>query len=129
MNKSIIIIRGLPGSGKSTVAELFENAHICTADDYHMVEDKYDWKPENVSIAHQKCQEKCESLMKIESPKIIIANTSTTIKEMNPYYNLATKYGYKIFSIIVENRHGGINIHNVPDEIIDKMKNRFEISL
>ena len=48
---------------------------------------------------------------------------------MNPYYNLATKYGYKIFSIIVENRHGGINIHNVPDEIIDKMKNRFEISL
>lgn len=94
-----------------------------------MVGDKYDWKPENVPLAHTKCQVKCENLMKINTPKIIVANTSTTVKEMQPYYDLAQKYGYKVFSIIVENRHNGINDHNVPEETIQKMRNRFDISL
>lgn len=129
MAKNLIIVRGLPGSGKSTLAELFGDAHICTADDYHMVGDKYDWKPENVATSHFKCQEKCERLMKIGSQKIAVANTSTTANEMAPYYALASKYGYKVFSIIVENRHGGVNVHNVPDETIQKMRNRFDVKL
>jgi len=129
MNKSLIIIRGIPGCGKSTFAELIQNAHICTADDYHMINGKYDWKPENVAIAHAKCQEKCEKFMKIGYRNVVVANTSTTVKEMQPYYELAKKYNYRVFSIIVENRMKNKNIHNVPDETIEKMKNRFEISL
>ena len=129
MEKSLIIVRGLPGSGKSTFVELLGNVQVCTADDYHMVDGKYDWKPENVGTAHLKCQEKCEKLMKAGTPKIAIANTSTTVSEMSPYYGLASKYGYKIFSIIVENRHGGTNIHNVPDTTLQKMKNRFDVQL
>jgi predicted kinase len=129
MNKSLIIIRGIPGCGKSTFAELIQNAHICTADDYHMINGKYDWKPENVAIAHAKCQEKCEKFMKIGYRNVVVANTSTTVKEMQPYYDLAAKYGYTVFSIIVENRHNGINEHNVPEETIQKMKDRFDIKL
>jgi hypothetical protein len=34
-----------------------------------------------------------------------------------------------VFTIIVENRHGGKNVHGVPDDILEKMKGRFEISL
>jgi hypothetical protein len=34
-----------------------------------------------------------------------------------------------VFSIIVENRHGGVNQHGVPDEKLQKMKDRFEVSL
>jgi hypothetical protein len=48
---------------------------------------------------------------------------------MQPYYDLAAKYGYKVFSIIVENRHGGKNVHGVPDEKLEIMKNRFSIKL
>jgi hypothetical protein len=48
---------------------------------------------------------------------------------MKPYYEMAETYGYKVFSIIVENRHGGINQHNVPEEVLNSMKNRFEIQL
>ena len=32
-------------------------------------------------------------------------------------------------SIIVENRHGSVNEHGVPEETLWKMKNRFEIKL
>jgi predicted kinase len=131
MEEVLIIIRGIPGSGKSEFGKLitYHSDFICTADDYHMVGDKYDWNPENVGPAHLKCQDKCENLMKVGCSRIIVANTSTTVKELKPYYDLAGKYGYKVFSIIVENRHGGVNEHNVPEETLKKMIERFDIKL
>jgi hypothetical protein len=48
---------------------------------------------------------------------------------MLPYYELAAKYGYKVYSLIVENRHGGVNEHGVPEDKLTQMKNRFEIRL
>ena len=62
-------------------------------------------------------------------PEIVVSNTSTTEKEMQPYIDLAKKYDYKVTSLIVENRHGGKSIHSVPEETIEKMKQRFEIKL
>lgn len=94
-----------------------------------MIDGKYTWKPENVAMAHTKCQMKCEWLMQIGYNNVVVANTSTTVKEMQYYYDLAQKYGYKVFSVIVENRHGGVNEHNVPEETLQKMKGRFDIKL
>jgi hypothetical protein len=48
---------------------------------------------------------------------------------MKDYYDLADKYGYKVVSLIVENRHGGKNVHGVPEDKLEIMKNRFEIKL
>ena len=48
---------------------------------------------------------------------------------MDPYFKLAKEYGYTVFSIVVENRHGGTNVHNVPEDKIEQMKNRFSIKL
>ena len=130
MEKIIIILRGISGCGKTSLAELLVNKEfICTADDYHIKNGKYEWKQENANLAHLKCQKKCENLMKASAPKIIIANTSSTEKELKPYYDLAYKYNYKVFCAIVENRHSGKNIHNVPQEIINKMIERFSIKL
>ena len=130
-NKALILLRGLPGSGKSTLAQIIVRHpdFICTADDYHMVDGKYDWKSENVAFAHMKCQEKCEMLMKATCERIVVANTLTTLKELKPYYDLAEKYEYKVFSVIVENRHDGVNEHNVPEDTLKKMRERFDIKL
>ena len=128
MKKSLILLRGLPGAGKSSLADILPG-HICTADDYHMVDGKYVWKQENAHIAHLECQKRCERLMKMESDIIKVANTSTTMIEMQPYYDLAEKYGYRVFSLIIENRHNGVNEHNVPEETLKKMVDRFEIKL
>jgi hypothetical protein len=48
---------------------------------------------------------------------------------MQPYYDLAEKHGYRVYSLVVENRHGGLNKHNVPEESMVKMENRFEFKL
>ncbi|MFW6311059.1 MAG: AAA family ATPase [Nanoarchaeota archaeon] len=128
--KELIILRGLPGSGKSTTSLLFDTKAICCADDYHTDRDgNYNWKAENQGKAHSWCQRKCERFMKKEINKIIVNNTSTSLKELKPYLLLAEKYDYRVHSLIVENRHGGKNVHNVPDEVLEKMEKRFNIKL
>jgi hypothetical protein len=61
--------------------------------------------------------------------KIVVSNTFTQEWEMEYYYDLAKEYGYRVYSLIVENRHSGVNSHGVPEEKLVQMKNRFEISL
>jgi predicted ABC-type ATPase len=129
-NKMIlIIVRGLPGSGKSTFAQLLGTKAICTADDYHTHKGVYNWLPENVGKAHDWCQRKCRRFMKVRVDRIVVANTSTTERELKPYIDLARQFGYTVYSVIVENRHGGQNIHNVPEETLAKMAGRFTIKL
>ena len=61
--------------------------------------------------------------------EIVVSNTFTQEWEMDVYFKLAEKYGYKVFVTIVENRHGGKNQHGVPDDKLELMRNRFEIKL
>ena len=48
---------------------------------------------------------------------------------MEPYFEMAKRYGYRVHTIIVENRHGSKNVHGVPDEKLQQMKDRFETFL
>jgi hypothetical protein len=43
--------------------------------------------------------------------------------------DMAKEWEYQVFSIIVENRHGGVNQHGVPDEKLQQMNDRFEIKI
>jgi plasmid replication initiation protein len=65
----------------------------------------------------------------MEGYNIVVSNTFTQEWEMDAYYELAGKYGYRVYSIIVENRHNGVNEHGVPADKLEQMKNRFEIKL
>jgi hypothetical protein len=67
--------------------------------------------------------------MEDDSQKIAVSNTFTQEWEMDAYYELAKQYGYRVFSLIVENRHGGVNEHGVPEDKLEIMKNRFEVKL
>lgn len=126
--KVLILVRGVPGCGKSTFAKLLGD-YICSADHFMMVGDKYEWSVDKLPMAHRKCFEKVETGMKTGIRRIILDNTSVKKKDMKMYFDLALAYGYKVFSVIVENRHGGTNVHGVPDEKIQKMVESFDIQL
>jgi hypothetical protein len=99
---------------------------------------EYNFNPMVLMEAHQWCRNRVEKEMKWYSEldpvldsdsRIIVSNTFTQEWEMQPYFDLAEKYGYRVCSLICENRHSGINSHGVPEEKLVQMKNRFEIRL
>ena len=129
MEKSLFLVRGLPGSGKSTFASKITDAHF-EADQYFIDQSGgYLFNPAKIKDAHEWCRSKTESAMVWGKPKIAVSNTFTQEWEMKAYYDLAEKYGYTVFSIIVENRHNGKNLHGVPENKLQQMKDRFQISI
>lgn len=132
-NKQLVLLRGLPGSGKSTFAkQLVGDKTYChrEADMYFVDRDgNYNFNPSKLKEAHEWCREEIEFVMRLEHETVVVSNTFTQEWEMTPYYDLAAKYGYMVISLIVENRHNGINEHGVPTDKLEQMKNRFEIKL
>jgi predicted kinase len=129
MEKMMYLVRGIPGSGKSTLAkQLISN--VFEADHYFYDNDgNYNFIPSEIKEAHKECQESVGHAMESGIPKIAVSNTFTQEWELQPYYELAIKYGYYVTCIVVENRHGNKSTHNVPEEKVEQMKNRFELKL
>ena len=126
--REIVLVRGIPGSGKSTFARLLGGQHI-ESDMFFMKNGKYQFNPKKLKQAHRWCQHRVEDWMKTGQERIVVSNTFTQEWEMESYFKLAKTYGYKISTVIAENRHGGQNTHNVPQEILDAMHDRFEVKL
>jgi len=140
MNKEytgdLILLRGVPGSGKTTLANIIlmtpsnDKADVLSADDFFLNEDgEYIFDPTRLKEAHNDCQVKCSDRMRSEVARIVVANTFTQEWEMEKYFEMAERYNYRVHSIIVENRHGAENIHGVPEDKVKQMKTRFDINL
>ena len=130
MKKVLYIVRGCPGSGKSTFAKSL-NCPVFEADQYFIDSEtgEYKFDPSKLKSAHGWCRLRVEHSMEDGLEKIAVSNTFTQEWEMEEYFKLAEKYGYMVFSVIVENRHGGVNEHGVPEDKLKAMQKRFEIKL
>jgi hypothetical protein len=99
-----------------------------------MKDGEYKFEPSKIKEAHKWCQDSVEQAMLLnhttgENETIVVSNTFTQEWEMEPYYAMAESWDYRVFSIIVENRHSGINQHGVPEDKLLAMKDRFEVKL
>lgn len=133
MTKELFLLRGLPGSGKTTLANQLGGS-LVEADRYFMEYGDYKFDASKLKEAHAWCREQVQNWMEtndrgFDVPRIVVSNTFTQEWEMKPYYDLAKEHGYMVFSLIVENRHGGQNVHNVPEDKIEQMRKRFEVIL
>ena len=127
--KTLILLRGLPGAGKSTFAKTFDTIEHYEADMFFERGNGYEFDASRLREAHQWCQDMVWMAMIRGKSKIVVSNTFTQEWEMETYYELAKRYDYQVYSLIVENRHDGVNEHGVPADKLEQMKNRFEIKL
>jgi len=134
MEKILYLVRGLPSAGKSTFTKTLGGIHI-EADQYFVdSEGNYNFDGSKIKLAHEYCKAQTEAWMKTDGDqvnvdKIAISNTFTQEWELETYFELAKKYRYKVFSVIIETRHKNKNEHNVPEEKVEQMRNRFSIKL
>jgi len=122
---NLTIIRGLPGSGKSTFAFGIQthNTAIVEADMFHLINDKYVYKPEMAGYAHEWCQSQVAWNLN-QGNNVLVANTFITKRTIVPYFELAQEFNAG-FHIITRTGDFG-NIHNVPAEVIQRMAGAFE---
>lgn len=137
-NYILHIIRGLPGSGKSTEAKKMQ-ADLCDvygisappiyeADDFFTDADgNYNFNPNKLHAAHSQCQENVQRAMEEGKPAIIVSNTFTTRKELKPYLQMAQKLGYDVEIKTMFGNYG--SIHGVPEETMNRMRARFQVDV
>lgn len=99
------------------------------ADMYFMQDGVYKFDASKLKLAHNWCMIQTEKAMADDTAIVIVSNTFTQEWEMERYYEMAKHYDYRVISLIVENRHGGVNVHGVPDDKLEIMRKRFELKL
>jgi predicted kinase len=131
--RSIILIRGVPGSGKSTLGAVLSESGkypVFSVDDFFTdANGNYKFDHLKNHLAYEQCRMNTERSMKDGIKKIFVDNTFTMDWEMDPYIKLASTYSYELFVITVENYHGSKNIHEIPEEQIEKMKSKYKVRL
>lgn len=126
----VIIMRGIPGSGKSTFARNYElrsstKTVIVSADDYFKQQDgSYNFVPEKIGEAHAQCADSFWFFLRqdkeLRNGTLIVDNTNTSVWEIAPYYQTAITYKQDPEILLVhcdpqlvfDNRNR--NTHNVP---------------
>ena len=127
MTNRLVVLRGLPGSGKSTYVSKNFSGHelaVCSADQYFMLEGQYHFNPSKLPNAHAFCFKAaiaaCTDLVGV----VVIDNTSLTTWEVSPYASLAAAYGYT-FEVITltctPEVSAARNVHGVTRATIDRM--------
>ena len=130
---TLYILRSVSGAGKSTLANKFVNnglvdVHYEADMWFYNEEGDYNFDASKLGKAHEWCKLQTEAAMNAELD-ICVSNTFTTEKELQPYLDLAKEYDYDIVSLIVENRHGNKDIHNVPEAIRKSQEQRLKSNL
>ena len=132
--QTLILIRGLPGSGKSSLAELFDGPCFA-ADDYFMVGGTYRFDAAQLGRAHKQCQANVVEALAVGQPITIVANTFSMRRELKPYLSMAEEFGARVH--VIDLFDAGLSdaqlaergVHDVPVETIARFRARWHHSL
>ena len=133
-SKNLILLRGLPGAGKSSLSNvLSENGKypVYAIDDYftNKITGEYRFNFSQNYLAFQQCEYLCKQALAQGFAKVFIDNTFTLEWELVPYFKLAAQYDYMLYVITVEKYHDNNNIHNVSQEQLEKMAEKYKVKL
>lgn len=84
---------------------------------------EYRFDPGKIREAHAWCQETCNTWLK-QGKSVVVSNTFTQLWEMAPYIDMASELGITARVMHMTGNFG--SIHNVPKDVVDRMKERWE---
>jgi len=117
----LVIIRGLPGSGKSTMARVLAQVgyvHV-EADMYFMNDGRYEYDRSQIQMAHAWCRQRVREPLE-SGQRVVVSNTFTRLQEMEPYLAMTSD------ARVIEAKGRWQNEHGVPEETLKLMAARWE---
>lgn len=121
------LVRGLPGSGKSTYAKQrvldgFCHTHY-EADMFFMTKDGfYAFDHSKLYQAHKWCFESVKKDLE-KGLNVVVSNTFTRKREIRPFFNLCIELDCELDILTLKTSFG--SIHDVHEETMNKMRQRF----
>lgn len=119
----LVLIRGLPWSGKSTKAQSMEGFTHIEADMFFMDNGEYKYDSNKIKEAHLWCQNETKKQL-LNGNNVVVSNTFTRYFEMASYFKMARELNVEIQ--VIETFGKFQNVHGVPDEVINRMRERWE---
>jgi predicted kinase len=115
------LIRGLPGSGKSTMAKEFASKGFShyEADMFFEVDGGYKYDASRIREAHNWCQSMARQAL-AAGKRVVVSNTFTQLREMAPYLSMTKS------AKVIEATGKWQNLHGVPAEMLERMAQRWE---
>jgi tRNA uridine 5-carbamoylmethylation protein Kti12 len=115
----IVLIRGLPGSGKTTIAKNMQGYMHFEADQFLEVDGVYVYDPSKIKYAHNMCVDAAKKALE-SGLNVVVSNTFVKIWELQRYIDLG--YPFRI----IEANGKWKNTHSVAVCIINQMARRWE---
>jgi predicted kinase len=121
--QKLTLVRGIPGSGKSTYAKSL-NSKLVEADQFFIDQDgTYQYDNTLIKDAHNWCKLETKRLLKAGF-NVVVANTFVKNWEMKFYKSLADEM--RLEFEVVEMKGNYQNVHGVSDVIVARMASQFE---
>lgn len=139
--RQLVILHGLPSSGKSTLAKkMFDETMqksltcvIASTDSFFIENGNYVFDPKKLGYNHQRNKDRVQQAVNVGIDVIIVDNTNLTLDEVYPYALMGIKANYSIFlqepattwaRDIDELMKRGT--HNVPRQSYERMLQRMQ---
>lgn len=123
---NLFLIRGLPGSGKSTMGDkmraILHIRHI-EADMFFMENGVYRYNPYKIKLAHDWCQNAVKETLRL-GQDVVVTNTATKAWEVEVYQKIAEEFGATF--VVLEAKGRWDSVHPIPKDKLDAMKARWE---
>jgi tRNA uridine 5-carbamoylmethylation protein Kti12 len=123
-NPQLILIRGLPGSGKSTMAKKLENFEHFETDMFFVEHGKYQFNKDLLTEAHNWCKKMTHQALS-EGINVVVSNTFITKNELTPYFEMAKTLNAKCEVRVAKGAWD--NIHGLSEKEVNEMRGKWEI--